>query len=123
MDNYFYSTKSYFLYILLSIFIDIPYVECAVEEFDDHSDAYDDDDDDEVEDDGAEISVSNFQSNCRKEDKPQPKDRMTELINLQKSNGAFEVLREEWSGSVLEDFLGDYEDVKSNCPPEIAMNL
>ena len=75
------------------------------------------------EDDGAERCVNNFQSRGRKEIKPQSKDKMTELINLQKSNGAFDVSREYWVGSVLEDFLGDYEDVKSNCPSEIEMSL
>ena len=50
-------------------------------------------------------------------------DRMTELINLQKSNGVFELSSENWVGSVLEEYLGSYSDVKSNCPPGIEMNL
>ena len=72
---------------------------------------------------GAERCVSNPQISGRKEVKPQAKDRMTELINLQKSSGAFDVSREDWAGSVLEDFLGDYEEVKSICPSEIAIHL
>ena len=72
---------------------------------------------------GAERCVSNPQISGRKEVKPQAKDRMTELINLQKSNGAFDVSREIWTGSVLEKYLGDYEHVHSNCPSKIRMDL
>ena len=48
---------------------------------------------------------------------------MTELINLQKSNGLFDVSCENWTGSVLEICLGSYVDVKSNCPSGIEMHL
>ena len=50
-------------------------------------------------------------------------DGITDLINLQKANGAFELSSENWVGSVLEEYLGSYSDVKSNCPPGIEMNL
>ena len=30
---------------------------------------------------------------------------------------------EDWTGSVLEEYLGSYSDVKSNGPPGIEMNL
>ena len=50
-------------------------------------------------------------------------DRMTELINLQKSNGMFDVTHEHWAGSVLEIYLGSYIDVTSNCPSGIEIHL
>ena len=36
---------------------------------------------------------------------------------------AFDVSCQNWIGSVLEEYLGCYEDVKSKCPSEIAMVL
>ena len=57
------------------------------------------------------------------EDKQQPMDKMTELINLQKSNGVFELSSENWNGSVLEEYLGSYSDVMSSCPNGIDINL
>ena len=77
----------------------------------------------------AERSVSNFRSRGRahvtgkSEVKTQENDSMTELINLQKSNGGFVVSAEDWTGSVLEKYLGNYTDVKSKCPSGIGMNL
>ena len=75
----------------------------------------------------AESCVSNFRSKSREQVKCEAttgtKDRMTELINLQKSNGMFDVSREHWAGSVLEQYLGSYTDVKSNCPSGIEMHL
>ena len=49
-------------------------------------------------------------------------DRMTELINLQKSNGEFEISSKNWIGSVLGEYLGSYTDVKSSCPKGIEIN-
>lgn len=57
------------------------------------------------------------------ENKQQPMDKMTELINLQKSNGEFELSSENWAGSILEAYLGNYSDVKSCCPNGININL
>ena len=57
------------------------------------------------------------------EDKQQPMDKMTELINLQKSNGIFETSSDNWIGSVLEEYLGGYSDVMSSCPNGIDINL
>ena len=50
-------------------------------------------------------------------------ERMTELISLQKSDGVFKISDEDWTGSVLEEYLGSYSDVKSDCPPGIEINL
>ena len=68
---------------------------------------------------------SNLDSrDCGKiETKEQSMDKMTELINLQKSNGVFEISSENWSGSVYEEYLGSYSDVKSSCPEGIDTNL
>ena len=44
------------------------------------------------------------------------KDDMAELISLQKSNGLFEISNKEWTGSVLEKYLGAYTEVKFGCP-------
>ena len=75
----------------------------------------------------AERCVSSFSSRSREREKCETttgtKDRMTELINLQKSNGMFDVPREHWAGSVLEIYLGSYMDVKSSCPSGIEMPL
>ena len=61
---------------------------------------------------------------CMKiEDKQQSMDKMTELINLQKSNGVFELSSENWVGSVLEEYLGSYSVVISRCPKGIKINL
>ena len=57
------------------------------------------------------------------EAKKQSMDKMTELINLQKSNGVFEISSENWIGSVYEEYLGSYSDVKSSCPKGIDINL
>ena len=51
------------------------------------------------------------------------KDKMTELINLQKSNGSFDVSNEDWTGSVLEEYLGGYIEVKSCCPIGFEISL
>ena len=81
------------------------------------------------EDECAERSVSSLMSSRNAEKKSQAevkKDitvRMTELISLQKSNGEFKISDEDWTGSVLEEYLGSYSDVKSNCPTGIEMNL
>ena len=55
--------------------------------------------------------------------KKESMDKMTELINLQKSNGVFEISSENWIGSVYEEYLGSYSDVKSSCPEGIDINL
>ena len=57
------------------------------------------------------------------EAKKQSMDEMTELIYLQKSNGVFEISSENWIGSVYEEYLGSYFDVKSSCPTGIYINL
>ena len=57
------------------------------------------------------------------EAKKESMDKMTELINLQKSNGVFEISSENWIGSVYEEYLGSYSDVKSRCPKGIDINL
>ena len=51
------------------------------------------------------------------------KDKMTELINLQQSNGSFDVSNKDWTGSVLEEYLGGYIEVKSCCPIGLKMSL
>ena len=75
----------------------------------------------------AEKCVSNFRSKSRERGQCEAttgtKDKMTEVISLQKSNGMFDVSREHWAGSVLETYLGSYIDVKSNCPSGIKMHL
>ena len=50
-------------------------------------------------------------------------DEMTEIINLQKSNGAVEITENNWTGSVLEKYLGGYTEVKFSCPQRMDMNL
>ena len=55
--------------------------------------------------------------------KKESMDKMTELINHQKSNGVFEISSKNWIGSVLEEYLGNYPDVKSCCPKGIEINL
>ena len=50
-------------------------------------------------------------------------DEMTEIINLQKSNGIFEIPEKGWTGSVLEKYLGGYTEVKLSCPQRMDMNL
>ena len=52
-----------------------------------------------------------------------PKSNLMELINLQKSNGAFEVSDDDWGGCILEQYLGSHSKVNSNCPPGIPMQL
>ena len=49
------------------------------------------------------------------------RDEMAELISLQKSNGLFEISNKEWTGSVLEKYLGAYTEVKFGCP--LGMNV
>ena len=46
-----------------------------------------------------------------------------DLINLQKSNGAFEVSANGWDGSILGKYLGAYSDVNSECPSGIPIHL
>ena len=53
----------------------------------------------------------------------QTKDRMTELIGLQKSNGIFDISSKDWAESILECYAGKYEDVKSSCPPGVKVEL
>ena len=47
---------------------------------------------------------------------------MTELINLQKSNGVFLISSENWIGSIYEEYLGSYSVVVSRCPNGININ-
>ena len=53
----------------------------------------------------------------------QPEDKMSELINLQKSNGIFDIFSNDWTGSVLDFYVGKYEDVQSSCPPGVTITL
>ena len=54
----------------------------------------------------------------------QDDDRMTELIDLQNSNGIFEMPSSNWIDSVFELHTGmSYDDVQSNCPDGVAFNL
>ena len=53
----------------------------------------------------------------------QPEDRMSELISLQKSNGIFDISSNDWTESVLEFYVGKYEDVHSCCPPGVTITL
>ena len=69
------------------------------------------------------MSSRNMEKKSRDEAKKNTTERMTELISLQKSNGEFKISDEDWTGSVLEEYLGSYSDVKSNCPTGIEMNL
>ena len=84
-------------------------------------------DDSSSDDASAERCVSNFSSKSQERVKCEAttgsNDRMTELINLQKSNGMFDVTHEHWAGSVLEIYLGSYIDVTSNCPSGIEIHL
>ena len=50
-------------------------------------------------------------------------DRMTELISLQKSNGSFEISQANWAGSVFELHTGKFQDVESNRPAGITINV
>ena len=54
----------------------------------------------------------------------QGKDRMTELISLQKSNGIFEISSNNWIDSVFEFYSGmSYDECQSRCPSGVAFNL
>ena len=78
------------------------------------------------EDDWAQdrsLSVMDCEMSSNINVKGQTGEKMTDLINLQKSNGSLELSSVNWGGSVLEEYLGSYSDVQSNCPPEIEMNL
>ena len=48
---------------------------------------------------------------------------MTNLVKLQSSNGVFEMRKEKWEKTVLEKYLGTFEDVKSSCPDGIELNI
>ena len=51
-------------------------------------------------------------------------DRMTELIDLQRSNGIFEISSSNWIDSVFELHTGmSYDDIQSSCPAGVAFNL
>ena len=56
------------------------------------------------------------------EDKPKD-DRMTALICLQKSGGAFEIPADKWMNSGLDLFLGKFEDCHSSCPAGFKITL
>ena len=56
------------------------------------------------------------------EDNPKD-DRMTALICLQKSGGAFEIPSDKWKTSGFEVYLGKYEDCNSSCPASLKINL
>ena len=71
----------------------------------------------------SSMSSKNIEKKSKDEVKKNTTKRMTELISLQKSNGEFKISDEDWTGSVLEEYLGSYSDVKSNCPSGIEMNL
>lgn len=52
-------------------------------------------------------------------------DKMTELINLQCSNGMFEVSSDEstWDKSVFKFFAGNLQNVKSGCPEGVTLTM
>ena len=74
---------------------------------------YDDEDDSLI---GACNSGFGLTSRAELECKIDTKDEMTELIGLQMSNGLFDISNKEWTGSVLEKYLGAYTEVKFGCP-------
>ena len=43
-------------------------------------------------------------------------DEMAQLVNLQKSNGSFEIFSDEWKNSIFEVYAGKFENVQSSCP-------
>ena len=49
--------------------------------------------------------------------------RMTTLICLQKSGGAFDIPQDKWINSGLEVFLGKFEDCHSSCPAGSKITL
>ena len=54
----------------------------------------------------------------------QDDDRMTELIDLQRSNGIFEISSSNWIDSVFELHTGmSYDDIQCSCPAGVAFNL
>ena len=50
-------------------------------------------------------------------------DQMTQLLNLQRSNGTFEISPENWIHSIFEAYAGSYEDVQCSCPAGIKITL
>ena len=50
-------------------------------------------------------------------------DKMTELVSIQGSNGAFKIHPKNWKNSVFEEYAGNYEDVQSSCPTSVRINL
>ena len=49
--------------------------------------------------------------------------KMTTLICLQKSGGAFDIPQDKWINSGLEVFLGKFEDCHSSCPAGSKITL
>ena len=78
---------------------------------------YDDEDDSLIEAcSSGPVLMSRSIKRTELECKIDTRDEMTELISLQKSNGLFEISNKEWTGSVLEKYLGAYTEVKFGCP-------
>ena len=50
-------------------------------------------------------------------------DKMTELVSIQGSNGAFKIHPKNWKNSVFEEYAGSYEAVQSSCPTSVKINL
>ena len=50
-------------------------------------------------------------------------DEVARLVNLQKSNGSFEIFSDEWKNSVFELYAAKFEDVLSSCPTENNNNV
>ena len=50
-------------------------------------------------------------------------DKMTELVSIQGSNGAFKIHPKNWKNSVFEEYAGSYEAVQSSCPTSVNIKL
>ena len=85
-----------------------------------HEDSEDEEEyDDEVGDEDYHVGdVGSEDDRLRDQD-----DRMTELISLQKSNGAFKISQANWMGSVFELHTGKFQDVQSNRPAGITIDV
>ena len=55
--------------------------------------------------------------------KTKTKDKITEIIKFQKSNGLFDLSDKDWTGSLFEEHLGLYNDVEINLPLGIDMKI
>ena len=67
----------------------------------------------------AESSMLGGISRSKKASQTITDDEMAQLVNLQKSNGLFEIFSDEWKNSVFGVYSGKFEDVLSIWPTGI----